>query len=141
MKFKSHWWFLILEFKSFWGCQISGFKSLCPNSRRRLKAFAGNPAEAAGAHNKIPALNCIKLTKQNYPSLFRIIEGSYKYIYKKDNNGDNDVDEDDDGGYQFSVKRHEQDQITPLQYFIRQSSISKDVIQELEATFDRTSFK
>ena len=82
MEFKSLWWFKILEFKSLWGCQISGFKSLCRKSSRRLKAFSRNPAGSAGAHNKIPALDCIEIPKRKLPSRFRIVKGSYKQIYK-----------------------------------------------------------
>ena len=70
-----------MEFKRLWGCQISVFKSLCRKYSRRLKSFAENPSVAAGAHNKIPALDCIEIPKRNLPSPFRIVEGSYKYIY------------------------------------------------------------
>ena len=90
LKPKNLWWFQILEFKSLWGCQICGFKSPCRKSSRSLKAFAGNPAGEAGVHNNIPALSCIDISKtKKPPSLFMIVEGSYRYIYIKDKNGSN----------------------------------------------------
>ena len=33
----------------------------------RLKAVAGNPAGETGAHNKIPALDCIEIPKRKAP--------------------------------------------------------------------------
>ena len=58
--------FLILEFKSLWGCQISGFESLRQEFSSRFLKKSGNPAGAIGAHNKISALDSIALLKQ-YP--------------------------------------------------------------------------
>ena len=120
------------------GCQILGFKSLCWKSSRRLKTFSGNPSGEAGAHNKIPALDCIKIPKRKIspPCSGLSKDPTNIYIYK-DKNGD----KEDEGSYKFSMKRQDCNQITPLQYSIHRSSISKDVIQELEATFDRTSFQ
>ena len=63
-----------------------GFKSLCRKSSRRLKVFAVNPAGAAGAHNKITALDCIELPKRKLPYPFIIYKGSYIKIYNKSPN-------------------------------------------------------
>ena len=138
MESKSLWCFQILEFKSLWGCQTSGFKSLCKKSSRKLKAFARNPAGEAGAHNKIPALNCIKIPKRKIspPCSGLSKDPTNKNIKNIINNNI-----EGDGRYKLSVKRQDWDQRTPLQSSIHQYSISKDVIQELEATFDQTSFK
>ena len=56
-----------MEFKSLWGCQILGFKNFFQKSSRRLKAFPRNPSVEAGAHNKIPTLDCIEIPKRKSP--------------------------------------------------------------------------
>ena len=103
----------------------------------RLKAYARNTAVEAGAHNKIPALDYIELTKQKASLPVQDRRRILQIDILKDKNGD----KEGDGRYQFSVKRQDRDQRTPLQSSNNRSSISKDVIQELEATFDQTSFK
>ena len=128
----------MLRFKSLWGCQISEFKSFCRKSSSRLKAFAGNSAGEAGAHNKIPALHCIEIPKQKAPLPVQYRRKILQiYIFKKDKKGN----DEGNGRYQFSVKQQDWDQRTPLQSSIHRSSISKYGIQELEATFEQTSFK
>ena len=53
-----------------------------------------------------------RFRNENPPSLFRIVKGSYKWIFKK---RDKNSKDEGDGRFQFSVKQKDRDQRIPLQ--------------------------